>query len=107
MSAWTSLVSARITVRHTPFTARLSPGDSSLASVVPMRSRTPPLVGLRSINSPTVSTSPVNIAFNQHIGTQRHDATLDEIGRRKRSIRQEGHAVGSERTRRDVEPHVI
>ena len=37
ISACTSFSSARITVRQTPFTARLSPGESSGAIFVPMR----------------------------------------------------------------------
>ena len=97
----------RITVRQTPLTARLSPGAARGASGDAIRRRKPPLVGLRSTSSPTASTRPVNISLNQHVGTERLDAPLDELRRRKRPSVEERHAAGPEHVRRDVEPHVV
>src|SRR5689334_996770 len=96
-----------MTVRQTPFTARLSPGDNSSASDVPIRNRKPRSVGLRSISSPTASTNPVNIALNHDIGPKRDHATLVEIRRRERSIAEQRYAVAAERVRRDVQAHEV
>ena len=46
-------------------------------------SRRPPVVGLRSTTSPTASTRPVNISFDQHIGSERLDAPLEQAPRSK------------------------
>src|SRR6185436_2653773 len=85
----------------------LSPGASSGASAVAIRSRKPPLIGLRSITSPTPSTRPVNIPLYQDVGTERRDSTLAELRRRKRAIRQQRDGVLAKDMRRDVQPHVV
>src|SRR5436190_53431 len=96
-----------MTVRHTPLTARLSPGASSGASRDPIRRRNPPLVGFRSTSSPTPSTRPVNIALYQDIRTERRDSPIAQIRRRKRPSRKECDAAGAEHARRDVQPHIV
>src|SRR5258706_8537630 len=99
--------SARITVRQTPFTARLSPGVNSIARGALMRNRLPPLVGLHSTISPTVSMRPVNITLYQDIRTERLHATIDERGRPKSPSVQQREAGRSEHVRRHVEPDQI
>jgi len=69
-----------MTVRHTPFTATLSPCESSGAIGAAIRRRKPPLVGLRAISSPTASTSPVNIPFDDDVRTKRLDAPFEQRG---------------------------
>src|SRR5712691_382638 len=96
-----------MTVRHTPLTARLSPGTSSGASRDPIRRRNPPLVGFRSTSSPTPSTRPVNIALYQDIRTERRDSPIAQIRRRKSPLRQQRHAAASDHVRRDVQPHIV
>src|SRR6476660_8709344 len=92
-----------MTVRQTPLTARLSPGWSSPARAVAMRSRNPPLVVFRSTSSPTASTSPVNIPFDHHVRTERLDAPFGERRYGKRPSRQECDTLGSEHVRCDIE----
>src|SRR5438128_257028 len=94
-------------VRHTPFTARLSPGDNSSASGEATRSRKPPLVGLRSTNSPTASTRPVNISLYQDIGTERFHMLLRERSRGKPPSVEQLETVGTNDVWRDVEAYVI
>src|SRR5437773_2940736 len=106
-SACSSPFSARITVRQTPLIARLSPGDSSPASGDATRSRTPPLVALRSINSPTASTRPVNISLYQDIGTERFHMLLHERSRGKLPSVEQFETAGTNDLRRDVKTHVI
>src|SRR5437667_4772727 len=106
-SACTSLPSARITVRQTPLTARLSPGASSGASDATIRSRMPAVVGLTSATSPTLSTRPVNISFDQSIRPDRLGARIDQFQRGERPPLEQGHAAGSEHVRRNVEAHEI
>src|SRR6266850_4628939 len=101
-SAWTSPRSERMTVRQTPFTARLSPDDNSPASDVAIRSRTPPAVGLRSTSSPTASTRPVNISFNQRIGTEPQFAAIDELRRIECASAEKRHAARADDARADV-----
>src|SRR5687767_3429034 len=96
-----------MTVRHTPFTARLSPADSSLASGEATRSRNPPLVGFRSISSPTASTRPVNIPLYHHVRVQRLDVTLHERSRGKPPPVEELETACTNDMRRDVQPHVV
>src|SRR5947207_14950774 len=81
----------------------LSPWASSGASGEAMRRRNPPLVALRSRSSPTDSTSPVNIPFDQDIGPERLDHAIVERGRAKRSSQQQLDTVFAEHVRRDVE----
>src|SRR5882762_2369296 len=72
-----------------------------------MRSRNPPLVGLRSTSSPTASTSPVNITLYQHIGTQRLDTTIVQSCRPEWAIEQQPHAVGAQDAWRHVQADEI
>src|SRR5260370_83923 len=96
-----------MTVRHTPLTARLSPGASSPASGEPTRILTPRLVGLHSTTVATPSTRPVNIALYQDVGTERLNTPLEEPGRGKRPSGEETKPAGSEHARRHVEPDEI
>src|SRR5687767_3109078 len=75
--------SVATTVRHTPFTATLSPLASSVASGVVSRRRKPPATGLTSVISPIASTSPVNIALHQLIVSQLQRRPILEDGQRK------------------------
>src|SRR5580765_1022494 len=91
-----------MTVRQTPLTAMLSPTDNSGASVDAMHRRKPPPVVLRSSNSPTVSTSPVNIAFDQHIRSERLDDGVAKRGCPERPPGQKLDAFFAQAVRRDV-----
>src|SRR5262245_65619855 len=83
-------------VRHTPLTARLSPAPTSGASADAIRRRKPPLIGLRSMSSPTASTRPVNIALNHHVGTQLFDTPIPKLRGPEPAIEQERDARGSQ-----------
>src|SRR5262245_55667586 len=96
-----------MTVRHTPLTARLSPGATSGASADAIRRRKPPLVGLRSMSSPTASTRPVNIALYHHVGTQLFDTSVPKLRGPEPPIEQERHARGSQHVRCHIQPDEI
>src|SRR5439155_18439102 len=106
-SARISPALATMIVRHTPFTARLSPTASVSASTDPMRKRSPPLVGLRSSRTPVASMRPVNIAFNQHVRAQRLDVAVDQIARGEAAAVEKPDATGADRGRRDVQAHDV
>src|SRR5207244_3348042 len=92
------------TVRQTPFTARLSPSVRSGASAVARRSRTPPPVGRASTTCPTDSMRPVNISFNQHVGSDRLHSALRTEGGEQPPTGEKPDTAGSEHVRRDIEP---
>src|SRR5436190_5292978 len=91
-----------MTVRQTPLTAMLSPFDKSGASADAMHRRRPPPVVLRSTNSPTDSTSPVNITFDQYIRTERLDDRVVERRRPERTPGQKLDAFCAQPVRRNV-----
>src|SRR5262249_34307505 len=92
-----------MTVRQTPLTATLSPIDNSGPSVEAMHRRKPAPVALRSINSPTDSTSPVNIPFDQYIRSERLDDCVVQRGCPERATGQKLDAFFAEPVRRDVQ----
>ena len=59
------------TVRHTPFTARLSPGAARRRAAVATRGGTRPASASTAATVADASMSPVNIAFDQHVGAER------------------------------------
>src|SRR5919198_761875 len=96
-----------MTVRQTPLTATLSPRESSGVIGAAIRRRKPPLITLRSISSPTASTSPVNIPFDDDVRTKRFDAPFVQRRRRESAPRQQFDAAVAEHVRRHVQPDVI
>src|SRR5438552_355137 len=99
--------STEIAVRHTPLTATLSPAANSAASGDSMRTRAPPLVSMRSTSLPVASIRPVNISFDQHVGTKRLDVRLEQAARREPSLFEKRHAARPHDDRRDIHAHEI
>src|SRR3954452_13054617 len=81
-SAWIPLPSGSITVRHTPLTARLSPGRSSGARAVVTRRRVPSRCCVTLATSPIDSIRPVNITLDQHVVSNRLGAVILQPGDR-------------------------
>ena len=71
MSAWTRSTQLATAVRHTPLTARLSPGGDLGRDRRGQTQAEAGGVGFISATSPMASIRPVNIGFGQHIGPQR------------------------------------
>jgi len=67
-------------------TATLSPGSSSPAKAARIRRREPAPDRVDATSSPTASTRPVNISFNQHVFAERLDPTLDEGSQREARV---------------------
>src|SRR5919197_4262819 len=96
-----------MTVRQTPLTATLSPRESSGVIGAAIRRRKPPLITLRSISSPTASTSPVNIPFDDDVRTKRFDAPFEQRGGRESATREQFDAAVSQNVGRHVQPDVV
>src|SRR5262245_39093361 len=107
MSACSSSPSTTVTVRHTPFTATLSPSASSFASDVRTRTRNPDGTAARVPTWPTVSMRPVNIAFDQHIRTDLFDSPLDERRRCELTSLEQWYSILPEPHRGHVELDVV
>src|SRR5258705_4764281 len=107
MSACTTPLSAAVTVRQTPFTARLSPGVNSDASVVRTRRRNPDVVVLSSASVPTASMRPVNITFDECIGSQHFHCWIDQRRQRPAAASEQRNAGGPEADWGDVQLDVV
>src|SRR5437870_5470189 len=106
-SACSSPLSAAITVRHTPLTARLSPGDTSEASAVRMRMRNPPDHVFSSATLPTASIRPVNISLDECIGPEQLDLRFDQRRQRPRPPAKQRNAFRSQGARRHIQLDVV
>src|SRR6185503_3960319 len=107
ISACTSPCCAVTTVRHTPLTARLSPGVSTGASVERMRIRNPPAAGISSATVPTASMRPVNISLNECIWPEQFHLRINQPRQRPRPAAEQRHPFGPEHGRRHIELDVI
>src|SRR5438128_2009530 len=106
-SACTSPLSAAMTVRQTPLTARLSPGDTSAASAVRMRMRNPPDDVFSSPTLPTASMRPVNISLDKCIGPEQLDLRFDQRRQRPPPPAKQRNAFRPQRYRRHIQLDVV
>src|SRR6185503_1657281 len=99
--------SASTTVRHTPFTARLSPADKSAARSVVTRRLSPVAVWVTVAIWPSDSMRPVNISLDHDVLPEwlcREIAQARDLaGRQVNPV----HAIGAERVRRDEKLNAV